>query len=224
MSIVGDTIDYGPFGFLDRYDPAHICNTSDEGGRYTYEKQPEICKWNLFKLAEMLKPSMELSDAQSILEEVYDSEFQKLYFEKMSKKLGLVKRLDASVDGVYSDRQIIETFLEAMAKTGGDFTNSFRALSGCSLPGMDNFEATFKTLRTTLLANCCTLCELIKANSADNQQVQVLLMIMQTNPGILARLGHDGDKIQAMIERFRRSEELKVTCNFSTSKTKANQS
>lgn len=56
MSIVGVTIDYGPFGFMDRFDPGFICNASDDGGRYTYAAQPEICKWNLGKLAEALAP------------------------------------------------------------------------------------------------------------------------------------------------------------------------
>lgn len=56
MSIVGVTIDYGPFGFIDRFDPDFICNASDDGGRYTYAAQPEICKWNLGKLAEALAP------------------------------------------------------------------------------------------------------------------------------------------------------------------------
>ncbi|CAG2181014.1 unnamed protein product, partial [Oppiella nova] len=56
MSIIGLTLDYGPFGFMDRFDWDHVCNTSDEGGRYSYAKQPEICKWNLFKFAEALQP------------------------------------------------------------------------------------------------------------------------------------------------------------------------
>ncbi|KAL5514995.1 hypothetical protein EMCRGX_G000100 [Ephydatia muelleri] len=58
MSIVGVTIDYGPFGFMDRYDPNHICNGSDDGGRYSYTNQPAICRWNLKKLAEALSPSL----------------------------------------------------------------------------------------------------------------------------------------------------------------------
>lgn len=54
MSILGLTIDYGPFGFLDRYDPEHVCNTSDDSGRYSYSAQPQICRWNCMKLAEAL--------------------------------------------------------------------------------------------------------------------------------------------------------------------------
>jgi serine/tyrosine/threonine adenylyltransferase len=55
MSILGLTIDYGPFGFMEHYDPDLICNHSDlENGRYRYKAQPEICLWNLNKLAEAL--------------------------------------------------------------------------------------------------------------------------------------------------------------------------
>ena len=56
MSMLGLTIDYGPYGFMDQFDPKHICNHSDNEGRYRYEAQPEICKWNLGKLAEALDP------------------------------------------------------------------------------------------------------------------------------------------------------------------------
>ncbi len=53
-SIVGVTIDYGPFGFMDFYNPNYICNASDNEGRYAYKNQPQICKWNCQKLAEAL--------------------------------------------------------------------------------------------------------------------------------------------------------------------------
>jgi len=54
VSIVGVTIDYGPFGFMDFYNPNYICNASDNEGRYAYKNQPQICKWNCQKLAEAL--------------------------------------------------------------------------------------------------------------------------------------------------------------------------
>ncbi len=54
MSILGLTLDYGPFQFLDGYDPAHICNHSDTQGRYAYARQPNIAYWNLFCLGQAL--------------------------------------------------------------------------------------------------------------------------------------------------------------------------
>ena len=56
MSILGLTIDYGPFQFLDGFDPRHICNHSDTGGRYAYNQQPNVAYWNLFCLAQALLP------------------------------------------------------------------------------------------------------------------------------------------------------------------------
>ena len=59
MSILGDTIDYGPFGFLDNYDPEHICNHSDTNGRYSFKNQPSIGLWNLNALATALTSLIE---------------------------------------------------------------------------------------------------------------------------------------------------------------------
>ena len=56
MSILGLTIDYGPFQFLDAFDPGHICNHSDHQGRYAYNRQPNIAYWNLFCLGQALLP------------------------------------------------------------------------------------------------------------------------------------------------------------------------
>ena len=56
MSILGLTIDYGPFGFLDVFDPRHICNHSDHQGRYAYARQPHVAFWNLHALAQAMLP------------------------------------------------------------------------------------------------------------------------------------------------------------------------
>ena len=58
MSILGLTIDYGPFAFMDYYNPKFVSNSSDHHGRYKYEAQPEICLWNLHKFAEALHPTV----------------------------------------------------------------------------------------------------------------------------------------------------------------------
>ena len=73
MSMLGLTIDYGPYAFLEHYDPMFICNNSDLKGRYRFEAQPEICKWNLGKLAEALDPVLPLATSTSFLEANYDT-------------------------------------------------------------------------------------------------------------------------------------------------------
>jgi uncharacterized protein YdiU (UPF0061 family) len=54
MSILGLTIDFGPYGFLDDYQPGYICNHSDHQGRYSFENQPAVAYWNLHRLAQTL--------------------------------------------------------------------------------------------------------------------------------------------------------------------------
>jgi uncharacterized protein YdiU (UPF0061 family) len=76
MSLVGVTLDYGPFGFLDRYDENHIPNSSDEHGRYAFGNQPGICRWNCAKLGEALTPV--LADAPAAIaaaRALFDEEF-----------------------------------------------------------------------------------------------------------------------------------------------------
>lgn len=80
MSVLGLTIDYGPFGFMEHFDPNHICNHSDlDRGRYKYKSQPEICLWNLVKLAEALSPLIELQFAKQQAETLYWQTFNAEY-------------------------------------------------------------------------------------------------------------------------------------------------
>ena len=56
MSVTGLTLDYGPFGFMERYDPGYTPNASDDSSRYSFEAQPERCRYNIQKLSEALQP------------------------------------------------------------------------------------------------------------------------------------------------------------------------
>lgn len=87
MSILGLTIDYGPFGWMDYFNYDHICNHSDESGRYSYRNQPEICKWNLLKLAEAFKPIVDFTKMKSYLYEEYDEIYKKTYYSKMRQRV-----------------------------------------------------------------------------------------------------------------------------------------
>lgn len=89
-----------------------MCNGSDNTGRYAYNKQPEICKWNLGKLAEALVPELPLEISQLILEEEYDAEFEKHYLQKMRKKLGLIQL------ELEEDSKLVSELLETMHITG----------------------------------------------------------------------------------------------------------
>lgn len=122
MSILGLTIDYGPFGFLDAFDPGHICNHSDHQGRYAYARQPNVGFWNLHALAQGLLPLIgEPDDALQALE-AYKTAFPRALEQKMRAKLGL-----ATVQE--SDRDIIDGLLKRMAADRSDFSITFRRLA-----------------------------------------------------------------------------------------------
>ena len=122
MSILGLTIDYGPFGFLDVFDPGHICNHSDHQGRYAYARQPNAAFWNLHALAQGLLPLIgEPDDALEALE-VYKTGFPQAFEQKMRAKLGLATAQD-------DDRTLIDDLLKRMAGDKADFSISFRRLA-----------------------------------------------------------------------------------------------
>ena len=120
MSIIGLTIDYGPFGFLDEFDPGFICNHSDYGGRYAFDQQPAIALWNLSCLAQTLLPFMEHEDAVEALNQ-YQTIFSEEYFKLMRVKLGLERTQP-------EDSQLISALLEILQESRVDYTRFFRRL------------------------------------------------------------------------------------------------
>ena len=122
MSILGLTIDYGPFQFLDAFNPAHICNHSDTGGRYAYNRQPNIAYWNLFALAQALLPLMD--DQQQAMDalEPYKALMPAALQRRMNAKLGLN-------DVQEGDAALTEDLMKLMAQDAVDFTIFWRRLS-----------------------------------------------------------------------------------------------
>jgi uncharacterized protein YdiU (UPF0061 family) len=121
FSIIGDTIDYGPFGWLDGYDPGLICNHSDWAGRYAFDQQPAVGLWNCTRLGEALVPLLDEATAIAALD-AYPSAYEAEVMRRMRAKLGLQGEDDGDID-------LIAALLELMRTTGADYTRSFRALS-----------------------------------------------------------------------------------------------
>ena len=127
MSIHGITLDYGPFGFLDAFNPGYICNHSDYQGRYAFNKQPEIGLFNLSCLAQALLPlissnaeeAAELAKAELANYQMIHLEY---YHQLMNKKLGLGKVVQGDT-GLHKD------LLDLMQENQTDYTIFFRALS-----------------------------------------------------------------------------------------------
>jgi uncharacterized protein YdiU (UPF0061 family) len=135
MSILGLTIDYGPYGFLDGFDPGHVCNHSDHEGRYAYARQPNVALWNLHALAQALLPLIGDADAALAALERYRSRFPEALAERFAAKLGLATREEG--DGALAD-----DLLRLMAAERADFTIAFRRLGTFeSAPGAPNETA-----------------------------------------------------------------------------------
>jgi uncharacterized protein YdiU (UPF0061 family) len=122
MSILGLTIDYGPFQFLDAFDPGHICNHSDEQGRYAYNRQPNVAYWNLFCLGQALLPLIEDQELALAALESYKTVFPQEFEGRMRAKLGLAEAREG-------DRELIEDILQLMAQDKVDYTIFWRRLS-----------------------------------------------------------------------------------------------
>ncbi len=121
MSILGLTLDYGPFGFMESFDPAHICNHTDQQGRYSYRMQPTIGQWNCHALGQAMLPLIGgVKLTQEALND-YKRQYEKKYDQLMHKKLGLFEHLE-------NDSELIDSFFLIMQKNAADFTLTFRRL------------------------------------------------------------------------------------------------
>jgi uncharacterized protein YdiU (UPF0061 family) len=130
MSILGLTIDYGPYGWLDGFDPNWTPNTTDaQGRRYRYGHQPAIAQWNLMRLAEAVSP---LFDGEQPLRDAldrYGAVFTPAYDAMMAAKFGFRERGDA-------EHALIGEGLALLYEAEVDWTRFFRALGeiGDALP------------------------------------------------------------------------------------------
>ncbi len=133
FSILGLTLDYGPFGFMDTFRQHHVCNHSDYEGRYAYGAQPDIGRWNCTCLLQAALPllSKNEEEAGKIASEIidaYSGTFSRAAIQNWSAKFGLRESKEGDV-------QLIVRFMELLQKERRDFTQSFRNLA--SIRAMD---------------------------------------------------------------------------------------
>jgi len=127
MSILGDTLDYGPFGFLDSYNPNFICNHSDSHGRYSFKNQPSVGLWNLNALATSLMSLLSSDELIAVLK-TYEPHYLAHYRALMAAKLGLLEYRD-------DDEQLLNSLLELLQKNAVDYSLFFRQL--CTFSATD---------------------------------------------------------------------------------------
>jgi len=218
MSILGLTIDYGPFGFLDFYDPNFICNGSDDGGRYSYKNQPEICHWNCKKLAEALALAVPLDELESQLDKTYWPEFNQHYNEKMRKKLGLLLKEEEG------DEQLVQSFFEAMHESGADFTNSFRCLSRVVVPSpsetIEEKNEDEDEVLHYLLQQVCSA-ELMTKRDAPTipaETLKMMVAVAQQNPMMLQMFGMTPEKLLNELKKLEKQEGKSASGTVNTKK------
>ncbi len=123
MSILGLTMDYGPFQFLDAFDPGHICNHSDVRGRYAFDRQPSVAYWNLLCLAQALLPLIgEVDTARAALQS-YEGSFGREFLARIRAKLGLQQAREG-------DAALVDGLLRLLAADRVDYPIFWRRLSG----------------------------------------------------------------------------------------------
>ncbi len=122
MSILGLTIDYGPFQFLDGFDPGHICNHSDSGGRYAYNRQPNVAYWNVFCLGQALLPLIDDQELALAALASYKTVFPRELLARMGAKLGLAAPRE-------DDRARVDGLLKLLAEGRVDYPIFWRRLS-----------------------------------------------------------------------------------------------
>lgn len=127
MSILGLTLDYGPFGFMEAFDGGAVCNHSDHYGRYAYGEQPRVALWNLHALGMAMQPLIgDPATIHAIVDEAFVGACTAAFVDRMRARLGFAT--PQSDDAGFID----DTF--ALLQRGRvDYTHFFRRLS--SLPG-----------------------------------------------------------------------------------------
>ncbi len=140
MTISGETIDYGPCAFMDRYDPATVFSSIDHHGRYAYGNQPAIARWNLARLAESLLPLLDADpqravDAATRVIDAFPLRYEAQWLATMQAKLGL--RAGGPVDPALdaADSTLARDFLASMQGQGVDYTLAFRRLADVAETG-----------------------------------------------------------------------------------------
>ena len=133
MSILGLTIDYGPFGFMDAFDAGYICNHSDSHGRYAYNMQPQIAHWNLYALGQSLVPLTDDMEATKAAIDTFVDEYAIAIDAVFRAKLGLATQHAA-------DEALINGLIDLLNANRTDWPRFWRRLSQLRVeptPGQD---------------------------------------------------------------------------------------
>ncbi len=175
MTISGETIDYGPCAFMDKYDPKTVFSSIDKFGRYAFSNQPPITKWNLARFAECLIPIIDKDEDKAIKSATeLINNFQNIYEEKwlnmMRDKLGLFGEDK-------NDKILVNQLLDWMKNNNADYTNTF-----CYLMGKKFNDEIYKNNDFISWTN-----EWKKRLKLNNSHEKYLELMKKNNPIVIAR-------------------------------------
>jgi uncharacterized protein YdiU (UPF0061 family) len=127
MAITGESIDFGPCAFMDRYDPSTVFSSIDRNGRYAFARQPEIAQWNLSRFLETLLPLFHSDQDEALriandLARLFSVDYSKAWLGMMRSKLGLTEPMD-------DDERIIGDLHNLMRSARLDYTYTFLTLT-----------------------------------------------------------------------------------------------
>lgn len=192
MSIIGETIDYGPYGFLDDYEAKFICNHSDTYGRYAFDEQPSIGLWNLNALGHALSSLLSEKEIKNTLA-LYEPTIVKTYAELMRGKFGFVS-------GNKNDQQLCSGLLTLMEQDKVDYTQTFRKLSHFSLKDKNpEIIEAFKQ-KNKISEWCEAYKNRLQQDNRDESERQSQMLSM--NPKFIAR----NYLLQLVIERAEKGD------------------
>jgi len=196
MAISGETIDYGPCAFMDRYDPATVFSSIDSRGRYAYGNQPSIAQWNLARLAETLLPLIDADGNRAIARATevvhgFPGQYQRHWLTGMRAKLGLVTEEEA-------DLNLSAGFLTALEGNKVDYTLAFRHLANAVLGDEAPIRALFGAASAYDLWSKHWRARL--AREAVDPMARATVM-RRVNPAFIARNHRVEEALSAAVER-----------------------
>ena len=193
MSILGLTIDYGPFQFLDAFDPGHVCNHSDTQGRYAFNRQPQVAYWNLYCLGQALLPLIGNEELTIAALESYKTVFPAAYASQMLRKLGLPDDAPGTAAGEGRFGLLVNPLLQILADNKVDYTIFFTRLTDAvSAAG----ELEFEPLRDIILDRATFDAWSLQYSEhlAQVDQAQAADLMQKSNPRYVLR-NHLGETV-----------------------------
>jgi uncharacterized protein YdiU (UPF0061 family) len=200
MSILGLTIDYGPFQFLDGYVPGHICNHSDHQGRYAFDKQAPVAYWNLYCLGQALLPLIEDQDLAVSALEPFKTLLPQAIALRFGAKLGLPAGEAAPAD-------LLNDIRGLLASEAVDFTIFWRRLSHW-VAAQDANDASVRDLFIERAGIDAWLVRFAALHSAEAREVASVRMLA-ANPKYVLR-NHLGE----LAIRAARQKDFSLVANL----------